>query len=88
MLSGRELSGAKPFGLDRCRGKFGPSDPRPLSINGSGQTASDLCCAAAKVYFFPTSACGRQQSGGKMSKVLARVLKQFLPVFSTAFECF
>jgi hypothetical protein len=46
----------------------------------------DRTMAAVKPH--QTSACGRQQLGGKMSRVLTRVLKEFLPVFSTAFECF
>src|ERR1700728_1827774 len=51
---------------------------RPLPCNGAGPV-------------FPTSAARKQGSGPKKpssTRVLARVLKEFLPVFSTAFECF
>jgi len=59
-----------------------------LPLYGSVQTLRDLCCAAAQVDIPPTSACGKQQPGEKMLRVLTRVLKEFLPVFSTALECF
>jgi len=61
---------------------------RPLPNDGGIRIAPDRCCAAVRVYFFLTSACGRQQPGEIMLRVLARVLKEFVPVFSTAFECF
>jgi hypothetical protein len=88
-LGSKKIAGAKPSDQTLAVAILAQlTCARPLPNNGGGQTAPDLCCAAAKVCLFPTSACGRQQPGGKMSRVLARVLKQFLPVFSTAFECF
>ncbi len=62
--------------------------PGPLPINGSGQATRDLCCATAKVYFFPDLCMRKAAIWKEMPRVLPRVLKEFLPVFSTALECF
>src|ERR1700722_677689 len=47
----------------------------PLPLRGTGPFSADLCLREAATW-------------RKMSKVPIRVLKEFLPVFSTAFECF
>jgi len=61
---------------------------RPLPIKGNGRIAMDLGCTPAQVHFSSDLCLLKAATWRKMSRVLSRVLNEFLPVFPTAFECF